>query len=271
MRHAVIAGAAVAAALMLAPAVAVAQHCHIPDVDPGAATEAASSWWLEARAGAIAGATDFMDESLDYEGLRLSVQGGRGRLSARVALPAYRVADEGVGLGDATLALSGDLLPGRGRVRAGLGASIAAPTGDADGGRGMGHVMVAGGPWLRMGTDRVDATLAVTLASALGDDAEHVLHRHAAAGWPLVDPMNPREVMGVARVVALLVPGGLHAGAQLTFATPVGLDGEDRVIGAALLERPFGRYALHVLVEAPLVGDPFVARGSLELSYRFPG
>lgn len=261
--------AALAAALVLAPTAAAAQHCHIPDVDPGAATEASWSWWLEARAGAIAGATDFMDESLDYEGLRLSVQGGRGRFSARVALPVYRVADEGVGLGDATLAVSGDLLPGRGRVRAGLGASVAAPTGDADGGRGMGHVMIAGGPWLRLAADRVDATLAVTFAGVLGDDARHVLHRHAADGWPLVDPMNPREVMGVARAIALLVPGRLHAGAQLTFATPVGLDGEERAIGAVLVERPFGRYAVHVLVEAPLVGDPFVARGLVELSYRF--
>jgi hypothetical protein len=185
-----------------------------------------------------------------------------------VALPAYRVASEGIGLGDATLAGSADLIPGRGRVRAGIGASIALPTGDADGGRGMGHLMVAGGPWLRVSGARVDATLAATLASTLGDGAEHVLHQHAADGWPLVDPMNPREVMGVARVVAVLVPGGLHAGGQLTFATPVGLDGTDRLIGAVLVERRFRRYGLHVLLETPFVGDPFVARAALELSYR---
>lgn len=270
MRHAVIPSVALVAALLLVPRLAAAQHCHIPDIDPGATKDDAPVWWLQGTTTAIAGATDFMDESRDYEGLRIAVDAGTGRYSARLALPAYRVAAEGVGLGDATFSASADLVPGHRRIRAGLGASIAAPTGDADAGRGMGHVMIAGGPWLRFGGERVDATFAVTVASALGDDAEHVLHRHAADGWPLVDPMNPRELMTVARAVAVLVPGGLHAGGQLTFATPVGLDGTNRVVAAVLVERPFGRYGLRVLVETPLVGDPFVARALVELSYRFP-
>jgi hypothetical protein len=261
--------AAFAVAMLVVPRLAAAQHCHIPDVEPGSTSEAAPGWWLEGTTSAIAGSTSFMGESLDYEGLRVALQAGRGWLSARVAVPAYRVEAEGVGLGDATLAVSADVLPGRGQVRAGVGASVAAPTGDADGGRGMGHVMIAGGPWLRFGHERFDATLAVTFASTVGDNSEHVLHQHAADGWPLVDPMNPREVMGVARAVAVLAPGSLRAGAQLTFATPVGLDGSDRLIAAVLAERPFGRYGVHVLIETPFVGDPFVARALLELSYRF--
>jgi hypothetical protein len=272
VRHAVIATAALGAALVLvvAPRVAAAQHCHIPDVEPGASSEGGPAWWLQGTTSAIAGATTFMDESLHYEGLRVAVDAGTGRYTARVALPAYRVEGAGVGLGDATFAMSADVVPGRGRVRGGLGVSIAAPTGDADDGRGMGHVMVAGGPWLRFGGERFDLTAAVTFASTLGDNSEHVLHQHAADGWPLVDPMNPREVMGVARGVAALVPGQLNAGGQLTFATPVGLDGERRLVGAVLVERPFGRYGLHLLVEAPFIGDPFVARALFELSYRFP-
>lgn len=272
MRHAVNTSAAIGAALVLtlAPRVAAAQHCHIPDVEPGATAEDAPRWWLQGTSSIIAGATTFMEESRHYEGLRLAVDAGTGRYTARVALPMYRIEGAGLGLGDATLAASADVIPGRGRVRGGIGVSIAAPTGDADDGRGMGHVMVAGGPWLRLGGERFDATLAVTFASALGDNSEHVLHQHAADGWPLVDPMNPREVMGVARGVAALVPGQLNAGAQLVFATPVVLDGEQRLVGAVLVERPFGRYGLHVLVETPFIGDPFVARALFELSYRFP-
>ncbi|MBZ0238839.1 MAG: hypothetical protein K8M05_41395, partial [Deltaproteobacteria bacterium] len=99
---------------------------------------------------------------------------------------------------------------------------------------------------------------------------EHLAHRHGAmGGWPLVDPMNPRELVTIARAMAVLVPGGLDAGAQLTYAAPVMLEGESRVVGAFVAERRFGRYGLLLLVEAPVVGDPFVARGSLELSYRF--
>ena len=271
VRHALIATAALAAALVLAPRVAAAQHCHIPDVgEKPAHHDHGPGWWLRASTSAIAGSADLVGEARDYEGLAMAVQLGTRRTSARLALPVYRVSEAGVGLGDVSASGTIDLMPHDAPLRAGLSLGVTLPSGSADDGRGMGHVMVAGGPWLHLERGRVRALASASLASALGGDAEHLAHRHGAmGGWPLVDPMNPRELVTIARAMAVLVPGGLDAGAQLTYAAPVMLEGESRVVGAFVAERRFGRYGLLLLVEAPVVGDPFVARGSLELSYRF--
>jgi hypothetical protein len=273
VRNALTTGCAIALAIVTLPRIAAAQHCHIPEVprdEPGHEHHPGheAAWWLVGTTSAIAGTTNYMDESRDYEGLRVAVSAGTRRLGARVAVSGYRLA--GVGLGDTSLSASADVMPGHGHLRAGVGASVALPTGDADNGRGMGHWMVAGGPWLSARAGRFDASVAVSLASALGENSEHVLHQHVADGWPLVDPMNPREVMTVARIGAALVPGRLAAGTQLTFATPVVLDGERRLVTALFAERTVGRYGFQFLLEAPVIGDPFVARALFELSYRFP-
>jgi hypothetical protein len=278
VRNALSNGLAIALAILALPRMAAAQHCTIPDLphdEPGHAHhhhggEHASSWWLVGTTSAIAGATTFMDESRDYEGLRVAAAVGTGRLSVRLAMTAYRMESSGVGLGDTSLSASADVIPGHGRVRAGVGASVAAPTGGADDGLGMGHWMIAGGPWLSVVAGRIDAGVAVSWASALGENSEHLLHQHVADGWPLVDPMNPREVMTVARVGAALVPGRLRAGTQLTFATPFDLDGNRRLVTAFFAERTVGRYGIQALFEVPVIGDPFVARAMFELSYRFP-
>ena len=270
VRHAVIACAAVAAALLVVPRLAAAQHCHIPDVGGKPAVHEAG-WWLRGSTTALAGSADIVGEPRDYEGLGVAVQAGTGRLSGRLYLPAYRVSDAGVGIGDVGVAANADLVPHSAPLRAGVALSLTLPSGNADDGRGMGHVMVAGGPWLRADRGRVRALASVTLASAVGDESQHLAHRHGStAGWPLVDPMNPREVVTVARAMAVLVPGGLDAGAQITYAAPVMLEGETRVIGSVVAEHNFGRYGLQFMLETPLVGDPFVARALLELSYRFP-
>ncbi len=273
MRHALIT-ALVAAGVAVVPSSVAAQHCHIPAVDrphAGPADDPAahrSPWWLRVATAAVAGATDVMGDARDYEGLGARLQAGRGRLSGHVGLSMYRVAGSGVGLGDASAAAAVDLAP-RGSLRVGLATSMTAPTGDADAGRGMGHIMVAGGAWARLERGRARLSLATTLAAAVGKDSEHLLHQRQAAGWPLVDPMNPREVVTVARATGALVPGRLDAGVQLTHAVPVVLDGSDRLVAAFLAQRTFGRYAIEVLIEAPLVGDPFVSRGLVEVSYHF--
>jgi hypothetical protein len=273
VRHALIT-ALVAAGLAVVPSLAAAQHCHIPagespHADHGDEHAAhRSPWWLRASAAVVAGATDVMGEARDYEGLSARLQAGRGRLSGQVGLSTYRIGGSGVGLGDASAAAAVDVAP-RGSLRAGLAASMTVPTGDADTGRGMGHVMVAGGAWARLERGRARLSVATALAAAIGENSEHLLHQHQAAGWPLVDPMNPREVVTVARATGALVPGGLDAGVQLTHAVPVMLDGSDRRVAAFLAQRTLGRYAVEVLIEAPLVGDPFVSRGLVEVSYRF--
>lgn len=270
VRHAVITCAALAAAMVLVPGLAAAQHCHIPDVGGKPAVHHAG-WWLRGSTTALAGSADIVGEPRTYEGIGVAIQAGAGRFSGRLHLPAYRVSDAGVGIGDVGAAASADVVPRSAALRAGVALSLTLPSGNAGDGRGMGHVMVAGGPWLRIDRPRVRALASVTLASAVGDDAQHLAHRHGStSGWPLVDPMNPREIVTVARAVAVLVPGGLDAGAQITYAAPVMLEGETRVVGSVVAEHTFGRYGLQFVLDTPLVGDPFVARALLELSYRFP-
>lgn len=270
-----------AAALAAAPTRAHAQHCHVdvPDDTHVAASDehahhghhAATPrrWWLGASSAVIAGSGSMAGDARDYQGLSLAVSAGWRRLSARAALPVFRVAEEGFGLGDGLLAIAADAMPGRGRVRAGLALSASLPTGDSDAGRGMGHVMVAAGAWLRVplvGSARVDGS--AVWARALGDGAEHAAHMHLATMWPLVDPMNPEEVVVDGRATGS-VASWLRAGGGGIYGAPLGDGGATRVVIYAVAELVRDRYTLSTQLAAPVVGDPYVARGQLELAYRY--
>ena len=231
------------------------------------ATAPRRRWWLGAATSMTAGSGTVAGEARDYQGLAVSVQGGWHRLSARMSLPAYRVDGEGLGLGDLLIAAAADMVPGRSRIRAGLAVSASAPTGDSDAGRGMGHAMVAAGAWGRLpvGPARLDA--AAMYARAMGDGAEHAAHAHGSMMWPLVDPMNPEEVVADARATGALT-SRLRAGAGGTYARPLADGGVVRLVTYAVAELSRGRYAFSAQIAVPVIGDPFVARGTFELSYR---
>jgi hypothetical protein len=283
------------AAMVAAPRLARAQHCHVDVPEPSdpsgdgdgdgdgdahaghhgehhhhhhGARAKPRPWWIGVESTMVAGAGSVGGVGRDYQGVAVGASGGWRRVSARAMVPAYRVADEGVGLGDALVALAADVVPGRGRVRAGLAASVSLPTGSSDAGRGMGHTMVAAGLWARVPAGRVRVDGAVVWARALGDGAEHAAHQHLAAMWPLVDPMNPEELVVDGNVTAGLAPT-LRAGLGATYATPRMPGGAERLVTYALGGLSRGRYTFSTQLSVPLVGDPFVARGALDVSYRF--
>lgn len=278
----------VVAVVALVPARAYAQHCHVDvpdDHDEGVAGDDAADmhhmhhghhghhapprrWWLGASSAAIAGSGTVAGEARDYQGLSLALHGGWRRLSARGVLPAYRVADEGVGLGDALGAVAADVVPGRGRVRAGLALSASLPTGDSDAGRGMGHAMIAAGGWARAPVGPIRADVAAMWARALGDGAEHIAHRHLSAMWPLVDPMNPEEIVVDGRGTAA-IGRRVRAGVGGTYGAPLSTAGVVRLITYAVAEVTRGRHELAAQLAAPMIGDPFVARATVELTYRY--
>jgi hypothetical protein len=277
MRALHVAGVA-AVVLGTAPRAAGAQHCHIElpgahahEAHEGGAHahhgEAPRRWWLGGSSTAVMGSGTVLGEARDYQGVTVAISGGWSRVSARVALPAYRVADEGVGLGDALLAMTGDLTPGRGAIRFGVAGSLSLPTGDGDAGRGMGHPMIAAGAWASapLGPVRVDGV--GVYARALGDGAEHAAHAHASAMWPLVDPMNPEELAFDARATAGL-GARVRAGAGASYAAPISDGGETRAIAYAVAELARGRYTFSSQLAVPVAGDPFVARGTVGLAYR---
>ncbi len=294
-RLAAVAGALVAGVLVVAaPAPARAQHCHVgmPDAPagegddahahqdhhahhdhahhghPGPPRPAPRRWWVAGATTMVAGSGSVGGVGRDYQGVALGVRGGWRRVSGRVSVPAFRVADEGLGLGDVLTAVAADVVPGRGPWRAGVMGSASLPTGSSDAGRGMGHVMVAAGAWTRVraGAARLDG--AVVWARALGDGAEHAAHQHLAAMWPLVDPMNPEELAVDASASAEVAPG-LRAGAGATYAAPLSDGGAARVLAYALAELGRGRQAYSVQLAVPAYGDPFVARATLEVAHRF--
>lgn len=115
------------------------------------------------------------------------------------------------------------------------------PTGDADAGRGMGHVMVAGGATARVHGARLGADATVTYARALGDGAEHAAHAHGASLWPLIDPMGAEEITVELGGAAAIGPRGLAVRASGLFGQPIS-HGAQRQIATGGVSYGRGRY-----------------------------
>ncbi len=265
----------------LAPSRARAQHCHItpsaaPTADHGeASTDRPRAWWAVVSTQVTAGAghvrdasTDFMRTTRSYQGAAVSLAIGWRRLAARAAIGGHRVDGHGTGVDDARVGASVTLTPARMAIAAGISTTIAFPTGDADAGRGMGHTMIAGGAWLRAARGRASIEAAAAYARALGDGAAHAAHLHGSDLWPLIDPMNAEEVLGDVTAAVAVVPSRLAVRAGVQAGVPIDR-GTTRLAAAlgARLER--GTVAITATAAVPLAGDPFVARGQLEVAVRY--
>ena len=251
---------------------AAAQHCHVdtpPAARPGApeaAVTVGTRWTAGASRVAVAGSTAMTERG--YQGGDLFVTATWRRVAASAALGAFHVDDAGTGLDDLRAALAVRLTPRAAAVAISAIAGATLPTGDADAGRGMGHVMVAGGASAHARRGRLGGTLTLTYARALGDGAAHAAHAHGAELWPLIDPMLAEEVtVDVAATVAV-GPRGLAARAGALVGEPVA-HGERRVVASVGADYGRGRYHVGATVSAPAVGDAFIARGQLELAYHY--
>lgn len=274
MRSAFVAVAALAAVAVAGPA--HAQHCAIDVPEHAhAAPRAPRPWWASITTGVVVGAghvrdaaSGFADTTRGYQGAHVEVAAGWRRLGARLALGTYRVDGRGVGVDDLRGAASLELTPARAAVRAGVSAGLTAPTGSADDGRGMGHAMAAGGAWGRLRSGRLGLDASVTYARALGDGAEHAAHLHGSDLWPLVDPMNAVEVLTDLEAGLDVVPRRLALRGGALGAWPVER-GARRVVASAGFHLARGALGLTATVSRPVLGDPFVARGRVDVGYRF--
>lgn len=208
----------------------------------------------------------------DFEGIAPILAWSHPRVSVQAMLPAYRLVRNGrvgVGLGDLALAVRVPI-PGwsHHHLAAGLGLAATLPTGSADAGLGMGHVMLMPEFWWLIERGRVQfygtAGFGRALAGAAGD-------HHASGPAPIVNPMNRAEVeLSVGsqlRVHRLLwLKFGLYG------AMPVGnvnTAGVTRVIASQGLALSVRGFDLSLELQAPLAGAPFLARGVVQASYRF--
>jgi len=222
---------------------------------------------LAASLGIVVADYDATLYSGDYQGTIVGASLAFGRFALEVKVPAYRLSENGRevrGLGDVMVHGHATVLH-RGRRSAGVMMMIGAPTGSARDGLGMGHTMLMPEVWAAWALPSVSLTGSLGYGHALGGAAAHA--SHGGGMWPLVDPMNAREVTYAAGAVAPLACG-LAAGARLRGAAPIG-SGDARLAGGAVIVWRVGQLDTSFALERGLVGDPFGSRGALEAAWTF--
>lgn len=258
--------ALIVGALLLAARPAAAEQCH--PWSPG-------SW---RKPGVLLGvrldAAGYRSARFEgnFEGLTPLLSLSHRRVSVMAALPVYRLVKNGrpdYGIGDLSLAVRVPIPAWtHGATALGFGLGAMLPTGSASAGLGMGHVMLMPEFWWMHQRGRVQLHGTVGFGRAL---ASAVSSHHASGPAPIVNPMNAAEVEG-SLGASLQVHRLIWLRASAFGAIPVGtIDpaGATRVIlnqGATLVVR---NLEVSADLQAPLAGTPYLARGVLQVSYRF--
>ena len=202
-------------------------------------------------------------EGGSYQGLAPSVSWHHGRFGAFVVVPGYRLArdemDPVVGLGDVVVQANARVLGGA-RWQAGAIAAVGLPTGDADDGLGMGHVMAMPGLWAAVTPGRATLLVSATVGKSLGAD-EHA--HHAGHAGPIVNPMNAFELGGTARA-SLAVAPSLSIHALGLVGVPLD-DGVTRAAAGAGARWRRASWSVGTEVQLGVAGDPFTTRAIVSL------
>jgi hypothetical protein len=249
-----------AALIVMAPAMAMAEHHHHGMVAGG--TEEGSSF--AAGLSLVAANFDTMEYGGEYQGLVPSVRWSRGRFAASTSMGMYRLEKNGLslyGAGDAMVHGQANLAT-RGGATAGVALAVSAPTGDRQEGLGMGHPMVMPAAYGRYATSGGSVDASFGYGRAISGESDHEGH-----GGPLVDPMNFSELTFTASG-ELVLARQLRTAARLSGAMPTG-EGTTRVIGGVRVLWTEGRVDTAFEIQAGLAGDPFTLRGVLETALRF--
>lgn len=246
----------------LAASGAAAQTCHL-----GIASEATGS-----------GFTGFSRfEAATYSNRRYSGRyegafvGASYRVAAggiTVAMPFYHLIRNGLeSSGPGDLAFEGRLVPFRRRVSLGgvLGGSL--PTGSAKDELGMGHPMLSVAALIATELDIVSIEAILGYGRALAGSSGHA--HHALGLSPLVAPMNPSELEGV--LTATARPSRrISTRIGISMAAPVGNEnGSSRGASVFGVDYHQGKLRLGLEGAFPILGDPFRAKGAVELGVGF--
>lgn len=245
---------------------AAAQLCHLgPLGDEGESSHhdhGDAPHHVEVTLGAIAAT----HQAGSYQGVQPSVGWHHGRVGAYAALPAYRVAGDGVdtaaGLGDALVQGHAEVVRGA-RWRAGVVAAVGLPTGRAEDGLGMGHAMAMPGVWGVVRAGQTTTVLSAIVGKSLGGGGDHAHHMHGVS----VNPMNAFELGATART-ALAVTRAIDVHAIALVASPIG-DGVFRAAGGGGVSLLLRQWTLAGDAHVGLAGDPFGVRTTLSLAHTF--
>jgi hypothetical protein len=244
--------------LALASAPAFAQHEHVHDEHHHPAAFAAS-------VALVAASYDTMSYAGSYQGFLPSVHWVHSRFAAIVSGSMYRLEKNGAtlyGVGDAAVHGQARLV-GEGALQAGLVLGVSAPTGNAQRGFGMGHVMLmpaAYGSWTRARM-RLGGSLGYSRAISDGAHADH-------GPWPLVSPMLQSELSwqgGAELLVTREVVTGLRASGGI----PIADEGSTRMIVGARIAWRLPTLETALELQAGVLGDPFNVRGVASTTLSF--
>jgi hypothetical protein len=195
-----------------------------------------------------------------YQGTELGANVTRGRFAAALSLAGYRLVRNGRasnGIGDLMLHLHAQAATGRG-FAGGVMMMASAPTGDDTRGFGMGHVMLMPELWGTWRSRALSLSVAAGYGHALGGAQAHAEHG-GGGSWPLVGPMNAREVTFGGTASYALAPS-LAIGLSATGATPIG-DGRTRLVTGGRIMWTLGSTVTSAEIAGGVIGDPFGIRG----------
>jgi hypothetical protein len=247
-------------AMALGPRAADAQSCHLPAPTPPEGT----SLHLVGEA-AVA---DVSTGLAHWQGLGVAAAWRSRRVALRGSVTAYHLEVAGeryAGLGDVQLEARGVLIA-RARLDAGVGLGLGLPLGAADAGLGAGHLMAMPGLWAARRGERTTVDLSAFVHRAAGDVDAHASHHHPTGGVA-VNPMNPTEVGGGARLT-YAATSALSPFVTGLAALPIGPGRSRGLLGGGLaLRRPDTSWQLSGEVVAPVLGDPYAARAAVVLSW----
>lgn len=253
-------------ALGALPALAAAEHAHHHHGD-GAPSASPPRSTFGASLGLLAASYRHVLYEGDYQGLTAGATWSGGRFSASAELSGYRLTRNG-----ATLAGIGDLMlhgmatvVDRGPLSAGAMLMVGVPTGDADAGLGMGHVMLMPRAWGMLAHGRTSLMTAVGYSRGLGDASAHATH--GGGLWPLVEPMTMSELTATVQVDRML-GSALGLGARAATAIPLEM-GDLRVVGALRAVWLEGRFQTSAELQVGVTRDPLGVRGVMQTTASF--
>jgi hypothetical protein len=197
----------------------------------------------------------------EYQGLFLAGTLSHPWFTAEVALPGYRIAQIGshaYGAGDLAFNVRSNVYRSADEsITLGPELAVTLPTGRAEDGLGMGHVMVMPGGFVTWQHQGFTLITQLAYGRALGSSSAHV---HDAGPWPIVNPMNRSEFTHSLGFSASVHPHLRVTGRLLGAVTLFNHAGTAREIVAPGLQFIAGAFDFALEQQLPITGAPFVSR-----------
>jgi hypothetical protein len=244
-------------AATLAPA-ASAQSCHSSSLRP------TSGLTYRVSLSSVFGSFTRGDTVGEYQGLFVTGTLSHPWFTAELALPGYRIAQTGshaYGPGDIALNVRGNVFRSDDEsITLGPELALTLPTGSADDGLGMGHVMLMPGAFVTWQQGAFTLITQLAYGRALASASAHANHSSTEGPTPIVNPMNRSELTHSIGFSASVHPN-LRVTSRLIGAVTLGAhNGFAREIVAPGLQFIVGAFDFALEQQLPIVGAPFTSR-----------